>query len=119
MAGTDHRTRHPAAFERACELLIMEQGRERVIRQIADGGIDESQAEALVAQAWDASRGDRRREGRTEIARGIAMVAGGLVASVVCFIALSGLGSPIFFVFTGLLLYGAFSIISGVRKLAS
>ncbi len=119
MAVTHFEHSHPAAFKHARELLMMEQGRERVIRTIEKDGLSEEDARALVAEAWGDSRGDRRGEGRAELVRGIAMVAGGLISTLVSLFESVTVGSPVYIVFTGLLLYGAFSIISGVKKLAS
>lgn len=110
---------HPELFRRACELLVMEQPRDRVemlIDREAPGGLD---SRALVRHAWDYTRGERRDEGKAELLRGALMLGGGLVASIAALTVLTGLGSPIHVIFTGLILYGGYLIVSGLKKLSS
>jgi hypothetical protein len=96
---------------------MMEQPRERVIEQIARAGLSEQDASALVSEAWRAGRGDRRGEGRTEIVRGSGMIVAGLAASLLLSSLLGSFGIRL--LFWGIVLYGIFDVINGVRKLSS
>jgi hypothetical protein len=110
---------HPELFRRACELLVMEQPRDRVemlIDREAPNGLD---ARALLRQAWDFTRGERRDEGKAEVLRGALMLGGGLLASIAAFTVLTGLGAPFYVIFTGLIGYGGYLIVSGLKKLSS
>jgi len=109
--------RDPERYRRAYELLMMEQPRDRVAHQIAMSGLSTEDATALVAEAWEAGRGDRRGEGRTEIMRGVGVFSAGLLATVFLSSVLSAFGWYV--LFWGAILYGIFDIVRGLKKLSS
>ena len=110
---------HPELFRRACDLLVMEQPRDRVEMMMDREAPDGLDTRALVQHAWDFTRGERRGEGKAEAQRGALLLGGGLLATIAVATVLMGLGSPIFVIFTGLILYGGYLIVSGLKKLSS
>jgi len=109
--------RDPERYRRAYELLMMEQPQDRVVHQIAMSGLSTEDATALVAEAWEAGRGDRRGEGRVELMRGAGVFAAGLLATIFLSSALSAFGWYV--LFWGAMLYGVFDVIRGAKKLLS
>jgi hypothetical protein len=93
---------------------MMEQSRDRVIAQIASSGLSEQEAGELVKEAWGAGRGDRRDEGTAEISRGVGLIVLGILATLFFSALLRPVGVGL--LFWGAMLYGIFSVISGVKK---
>lgn len=109
---------HPDLFRRACEWLVMEQPRDRVEMMVGREGLEAEEARALVAQALASTRGERRGEGRDELSKGIGLLATGVVLTIAGSTLLQGLGAPFFILFTGMIGYGGFLVVSGLKKLS-
>jgi hypothetical protein len=107
--------REPARYQQACDMLKMEQPRERVMEKLIISGMEVEDAKALVDEAWRDGRGERRAEGESDVRRGAGFVLGGLLATLFFSSLLKSLGIVI--LFWGAVLYGIYCLIIGTKKL--
>lgn len=93
-SGSDWSTRDPERFQRAHELLIMEQSKERVTKQLAASGLSDEDAEEPVQEAWEYGAQERETEILGDLKQGLPRLVFWVALYIVLYLAFNALDSP-------------------------